>query len=271
MSTKYPEIFEALAAEFDRSEVKSRKKSKQGNEVLWYITARTAQNRLDAVLGPENWWPEPVMLSDNSFLCKLTLRLPDGTTVSKSAVGGMAGMSDAGDDDKSGDSDALKRAAVLWGVGRYLYGDGVPSFARDDAPAPAEPTPAPADTRQELGRAGQALWVWATNMVPAAKDWWLKALASKGRECPKGHEDILNHECHLLNHLVKWARDSGRVSLPEGFEFKPISVVEVLAPLWIADQDAIRVEAWRYVRKDRPAQIRKEVDRKAAKAEANRC
>ena len=37
-------------------------------------------------------------------------------------------MSDSGDDDKSGYSDAFKRAAVKFGVGRYLYRDGVPSF-----------------------------------------------------------------------------------------------------------------------------------------------
>jgi hypothetical protein len=61
-------------------------------------------------------------------------------------------MSDPGDDDKSGYSDAFKRAAVKFGVGRHLYGDGVVSYPKDRPPpteAPqgqpggTEPTPEP--------------------------------------------------------------------------------------------------------------------------------
>jgi hypothetical protein len=40
-------------------------------------------------------------------------------------------MSDSGDDDKSGFSDAFKRAAVKFGIGRYLYRDGVPRFVQE--------------------------------------------------------------------------------------------------------------------------------------------
>jgi putative DNA primase/helicase len=46
--------------------------------------------------------------------------------VTKCDAGGYAGMADSGDDDKSGYSDAFKRAAVKFGVARYLYRDGVP-------------------------------------------------------------------------------------------------------------------------------------------------
>src|SRR3954470_8050779 len=137
--TKYPDLFAALAAPFENHEVKVR--AAQGGRQLHYITARTAMNRLDSVLGPENWWDEYVP-SENSVLCKLTLRLPDGSTVTKSDAGGMAGMADPGDDDKSGFSDAFKRAAAKFGVARYLYRDGVPSYAGAAAPPPEPAAPA---------------------------------------------------------------------------------------------------------------------------------
>ena len=106
--TQYPDLFAALAAPFETQEVKVRT---QAGRQLHYITARTAMNRLDNVLGPENWWDEYVP-GENSVLCRLTIRLPDGSTLTKSDAGGYAGMADSGDDDKSGYSDAFKRAAV---------------------------------------------------------------------------------------------------------------------------------------------------------------
>ncbi len=143
--TQYPDLFAALAAPFDSQEVRVRS---QAGRQLHYITARTAMNRLDSVLGPENWWDE-YLPGENSVLCRLTVRLPDGSTVTKSDAGGYAGMPDQGDDDKAGYSDAFKRAAVKFGVGRYLYRDGVPAFVREREPAtvgaalPAEPAHAP--------------------------------------------------------------------------------------------------------------------------------
>jgi len=137
--TKHPDLFAALAAPFEAHELKVR--SQTGRQ-LSYITARTAMNRLDNVLGPENWWDEYVP-SENSVLCRLTIRLPDGSTLTKCDAGGYAGMADSGDDDKSGYSDSFKRAAVKFGVARYLYRDGVPTFVQERIPA-TEPAQAPA-------------------------------------------------------------------------------------------------------------------------------
>src|SRR3954466_15048947 len=141
--TKFPDLFAALAAPFEAHEVKIR--PAQGGRQLHYITARTAMNRLDNVLGPENWWDEYVP-GESSVLCRLTVRLPDGSTLTKSDAGGYAGMPDSGDDDKSGFSDAFKRAAVKFGVGRYLYRDGVPSYSREPHPSP-EPAPVVAEAQ----------------------------------------------------------------------------------------------------------------------------
>src|SRR3954470_9307641 len=131
--TQHPDLFAALAAPFEPHEVKVR--STAGRQ-LHYITARTVMNRLDNVLGPENWWDE-YSPNENSVLCRLTIRLPDGSTLTKSDAGGYAGMADSGDDDKSGYSDAFKRAAVKFGVARYLYRDGVPTFVQERVQHPS--------------------------------------------------------------------------------------------------------------------------------------
>jgi hypothetical protein len=186
--TQHPDLFAALAAPFDPDEVKIRS---QGSRQLHYVTARTVMNRLDDVLGPENWWDSYRPL-EHSVICELTIRLPDGTVLTKSDAGGYAGMADEGDDDKSGFADALKRAAVKFGVGRYLYRDGVPRFARESlqtrgglesqaaeapkapgasappagaapltAPAPSlAPSPRTTDDGLNPPRSGRALFAW---------------------------------------------------------------------------------------------------------------
>jgi hypothetical protein len=184
--TQHRELFAALAAPFEPEEVKLRT---QAGRQLHYVTARTVMNRLDDVLGPENWWDDFVPL-EHSVICRLTIRLPDGTILTKSDAGGYAGMADPGDDDKSGFADAFKRAAVKFGVGRYLYRDGIPRFAREilmgradveATPPAAEPpaagqgqaashsaAPAPSlhpsqrNGDEDLGapRSGRALFAW---------------------------------------------------------------------------------------------------------------
>ena len=166
--TQHPDLFAALAAPFDSHEVKARQSS--GGRQIQYVTARTVMNRLDDVLGPERWWDDYQPL-EHSVICRLTVQLPDGSTVTKSDAGGYAGMADQGDDDKSGFSDAFKRAAAKFGVARYLYRDGVPAFARERISEPVTTEPAPAPTRDraqdrprdrdQSPRTGKALFAWA--------------------------------------------------------------------------------------------------------------
>lgn len=130
MSTKFAEIFAALAAPFPASEVKTRVGG--GNRQLAYITARTAMIRLDEVCGPENWSDRYYEVCEVLF-CEITITLPDGTKVSKADAGGFKQMMEKGqvdeeNTDKTGPSDAFKRAAAKWGIGRYLYKDGVADF-----------------------------------------------------------------------------------------------------------------------------------------------
>jgi len=207
--TQHSDLFAALAAPFDPDEVKVRS---QAGRQLHYVTARTVMNRLDEILGPENWWDDFVPL-EHSVICRLTIRLPDGAVLTKSDAGGYAGMADPGDDDKSGFADGFKRAAVKFGVGRYLYRDGIPLFARErlknreDQETPAvegPPVPAPAAS------------------VPSAPS--PPAPAPTLAPSPRNHEDGLNpprtgralfawtkeqdekYEYGLLKHINAWAK-----------------------------------------------------------------
>lgn len=146
MATKYPELFQALLDPFDASEEKT-KAGPKGIRIK-YVTSRTVMNRLDEVLGPENWWDEYTNLTDHSAVCCLSIRLPDGTILRKCDAGGSAGMADRGDDEKSIFSDALKRAAAKFGVARYLYRDGTPEFS-DLNPHATDPHPNPSPVARQ--------------------------------------------------------------------------------------------------------------------------
>jgi hypothetical protein len=155
LGTRYPAIFSALAAPFGRDEIKSR--TAHGGRVLHYITARTAMNRLDEVLGPECWEDDYEFFGQAGCKCYLTLRMPDGSTVRKCGVGGVTPMPDESDTEKTGEADAFKRACVKAGIGRYLYQDGTPRYMSggdpgevvDDRPRDSRPAPHDEPPRRE--------------------------------------------------------------------------------------------------------------------------
>ena len=120
--TEIPAITSALAAPFAVKEVKFKPQSVKGNRALAlaYVDARVVQDRLDDVLGVENWQDEYEILADGSVMCKLQLKIGDHW-ITKMDVGSPSEQPDGGDRLKAAFSDALKRAAVKFGVGRYLY------------------------------------------------------------------------------------------------------------------------------------------------------
>ena len=92
-------------------------------EALPYITRVQVQERLDAVLGPHRWQCSFAVIDSRRHLVHATLIVQmDGTWLSKSDVGGPPsdGSGDPGFLSKSAHSDALKRAATHYGVGRFL-------------------------------------------------------------------------------------------------------------------------------------------------------
>ena len=117
----------ALADPFDVSEVEFRVGStnRDGTRgmALTYITARAVMNRLDECCGVWGWSDAYSILPDGKHVeCRLTLNA-DGVHVSRSDVGepNEGGFADSM---KSAYSDAFKRAAVKFGIGRYLYSLG---------------------------------------------------------------------------------------------------------------------------------------------------
>jgi hypothetical protein len=117
-------ITDALAAPFDPAEVKFKPAAVSGNRALalCYVDARVVQDRLDSVLGVGGWQDEYTVMPDGQVVCKLQVRLePGGPWITKTDVGGQSEQPDDGDKMKAAFSDALKRAAVKFGVGRYLY------------------------------------------------------------------------------------------------------------------------------------------------------
>jgi hypothetical protein len=83
---------------------------------LIYIDARTVMDRLDAVCGFDNWQNSYTPGMGNSIVCNIGIRVA-GEWIWKSDG---AGVSDT-EPEKGALSDAFKRAAVRWGIGRYLY------------------------------------------------------------------------------------------------------------------------------------------------------
>lgn len=96
-------------------------------KVLAYVSARAIMNRLDEVCGPEHW---------NNEIKQITIKITEEGAL-KEVYGFLHGISiftDKGfvtkwdgaectdfESLKGGISGSIKRAAVLWGIGRYLY------------------------------------------------------------------------------------------------------------------------------------------------------
>lgn len=116
------EITAALARPFEPGAVKWKPGAVSGNRALAlaYVDARMVQDRLDETLGVAGWQDEYTTLPDGSVVCKLSVRLGEQWLV-KMDVGSPSEQPDEGDRLKAAFSDALKRAAVKFGIGRYLY------------------------------------------------------------------------------------------------------------------------------------------------------
>lgn len=105
-------VLKQLKDPFDPKLVKFRP---GGGQQLAYVDARDVMKRLDDVVGTENWQDKYIAV-DGGFVCELSLRI-DGEWITKSNGANNTKVEAV----KGGISGALKRAAVNFGVGRYLY------------------------------------------------------------------------------------------------------------------------------------------------------
>ena len=84
---------------------------------LAYIDARDVMKRLDDVCGPAGWQCRYPLSESGLLICDVGLKI-DNEWIWKANGAGDTQV----EAEKGKASDAFKRAAVLWGVGRYLYG-----------------------------------------------------------------------------------------------------------------------------------------------------
>lgn len=80
-----------------------------------YVDSRDVQNRLDEVCGMANWQSRHKEEKGNLF-CEIGINV-DGSWIWKSDVGIESNI----EKQKGEASDSFKRAAVMWGVGRFVY------------------------------------------------------------------------------------------------------------------------------------------------------
>jgi hypothetical protein len=80
-----------------------------------YVDARQVQDRLDEAVGQENWQCT-YHAAKNSLFCSIAIKVGDAW-ITKEDCGAESDM----EAEKGEASDAFKRAAVKWGIGRFLY------------------------------------------------------------------------------------------------------------------------------------------------------
>lgn len=111
-----------LKEPFKKEDIEWRlQQSGETNGRIWgkclaYVTVRAIETRLDEVCGAENWKNEFKEGPNGGILCGISIKIGDEwitkwdgseNTDFESVKGGLSG--------------AMKRSAVQWGIGRYLY------------------------------------------------------------------------------------------------------------------------------------------------------
>lgn len=163
---------------------------------LCYIDARDVQDRLDAVCGIQGWQCRYVPTHDKKTICEIGILCDFPGYAGPNHPSEWVWKADgAGDSDieaeKGALSDAFKRAAVRWGVGRYLYDLDSPWVALEaagrsfkiapgeyaklrallakDAPKPPADKPEPPPPQPVPGNAAKEASEWALWAIPRIK------------------------------------------------------------------------------------------------------
>jgi len=114
------ELFDELCRPFAAEEIEWRIGSTNADKTkgmaLAYMDARAVMDRFDAVCGPDGWQNNYTMAGAVA-ICNIGVLMPGNSWIWKADGAGATDV----EGEKGMLSDALKRAAVRWGVGRYLY------------------------------------------------------------------------------------------------------------------------------------------------------
>lgn len=176
---------------------------------LAYLDARDVMKRLDEVVGPHNWQCRYPIIAEGKTVCEISIWCgEDHGWITKANGAGDTQM----EADKGALSDAMKRAAVLWGVGQYLYdmpniwvelAPGGKRIKNDQYPKLAE---ALKNLTEVEASGNKAVHEWfrraPTEMnncksVAELQDWWtrntpfIKSLSDQDRDVLNDQKDIL--------------------------------------------------------------------------------
>lgn len=189
---------------------RSQSLNKEGNSAmaLAYMDARDVMDRLDAVCGPENWQDSYTESNKGRVICTISICIGD-QWVSKSDGAGDTAV----EGEKGGISDAFKRAAVKWGIGRYLY----------DLPA----TWADCESYERNGKRFFKKW------TPAG----LKKLAAIHPAAPQVEVPPVATELILIT-------DQQRKQLQDAIDAGGHNIVEICQAMKIKSLKAIRAESF---------------------------
>ncbi|MGV3526510.1 MAG: Rad52/Rad22 family DNA repair protein [Candidatus Sericytochromatia bacterium] len=110
------EVLASLQQQRPAYKWKVQEVSQYGATCVAYIDARQVMHILDSVLGPANWQDHYREVAGKVY-CDLSVRIEHDEWVTKSDCGTESNF----EGEKGQASDAFKRAAVKWGVGRFLY------------------------------------------------------------------------------------------------------------------------------------------------------
>jgi hypothetical protein len=113
--TLLKQLKEPFDPKFLKWRVGQTTKDKTKATALAYLDAREVYKRLDDVCGVGGWQSK-ILEMNGGFICELSI-LIDGVWVTKSDAADFTDIESI----KGGASSALKRAAAVWGIGRYLY------------------------------------------------------------------------------------------------------------------------------------------------------
>jgi hypothetical protein len=118
------ELFRRLAAPFPVADLEWRPAGPWSDKngvrgmMLMYLTSRAVMDRLDEVVQPQNWRDSyrPARESSKGWIGQLQVRVGDEWLIHEDGADETSIEAT-----KGGISDALKRCAVKFGIGRYLY------------------------------------------------------------------------------------------------------------------------------------------------------
>ncbi|MEO1074893.1 MAG: Rad52/Rad22 family DNA repair protein [Bacteroidota bacterium] len=121
-----PDDLRRLSAPFPNDDIEwkpgATTRDRKKGLAMAYLTSRAIQDRLDEVCGPGNWRNGFAPGPEGGVLCGLSILVHrEGTGAPEWVTKWDGAENTEFESVKGGLSGALKRAAVQWGIGRYLY------------------------------------------------------------------------------------------------------------------------------------------------------